>query len=261
MREMIGKILFFVSIFLLLKIYSFGQVCTPDPQYTNTSTQNGIYPDTLTDFTTAYAGVPYNQLITIVIPPDTTIPPLFPIPWDSTRLDSVYGLPASLSYACWNNNGTGNFNRCMFKGNSIGCAIITGTPASGEIGTHLLKFYTSNYLGGQTAANPYVITTYKIVVMANPAGVNEYPNIQVIKQNNPNPFNDKSEILFTAEDFGTAQFKIYNMIGTVVQEYDIAVKKGINKLALDAKDFDSGIYFYALVSGSNAFTRKMIVKK
>ena len=51
------------------------------------------------------------------------------------------------------------------------------------------------------------------------------------------------------------------MIGTIVQEYEIKVKKGINKLELDAKDFESGIYFYSIVNGNNVFTRKMIVKK
>ena len=148
----------------------------------------------------------------------------------------------------------------MWKGNSIGCAIITGTPTLAEVGTHPLKFYTNNFVGGQAGGNPYVITTYKIVVVNN-TSLNENPKIQVLLQNNPNPFNDKSEIQFSAEDNGIAQFKVYNMIGTVVLQYDIAVKKGLNKLMLDSKDFDSGVYFYSLVNGNNAFTRKMIVKK
>jgi hypothetical protein len=138
--------------------------------------------------------------------------------------------------------------------------IITGNPTTSDIGTHPLQFLTNNYVGGSATANPYVAKGYKIVVNAS-NGVNEYPGIQIIQQNTPNPFDDKSEIVFTSDDFGTAQFKIYNMIGNAIQQYDIAVKKGINKLVLDAKDFDSGVYFYSLVSGKNAFTRKMIVKK
>lgn len=258
---MIKKLLLIPIAVLLLKSTSFGQACTPDPQYTNTSTQNGIYPDTLTDFDTAYVGIPYSQLVTIVIPPDTNAIPPFPsIVWDSTRLDSVTGLPASLGYLCWNNDGFGNMNRCKWKGNSIGCAIITGTPTIGEVGTHPLKFYTNNWVGGSSSANPYVITTYKIVVV-NTTAINENPRIQILEQNSPNPFGDKSEIQFSAEDIGVAQFKVYNLIGTVVQQYDIMVKKGLNKVILDAKDFDSGVYFYSVVHGNNAFTRKMIVKK
>lgn len=259
---MLKKILLLAVCIPILNYSSFGQACTPDPQYTNTSTQNGIYPDTLTDFDTAYVGIPYSQLVTIVVPPDTqAVPPPFPpIPWDSTRLDSVQGLPNSLSYACWNNNGFGNANRCMWKGNSIGCAIITGTPTLSEVGTHPLKFYTNNWVGGQSGANAYVITTYKIVVVNN-TSVNENPKIQLVMQNNPNPMVDKSEIQFSAEENGIAHFKIYNLIGTVVQQYDIVVRKGMNKIELDSRNFDSGIYFYSLSHGNNAFTRKMVVNK
>jgi len=257
---MIKKLLLLSSAVLLFELPSFGQACTPDPQYTNTSTQNGIHPDTLTDFDTAYAGVPYTQLITIVVPPDTTpnFPPI-PIPWDSTVLVSVTGLPTSLNYACWNNSSKPN--RCAWNGNSIGCAIITGTPTTGEIGTHPLVFNTNSYIGGQSSPNSYAITTYKIVVMPSTNAVNENPKIQILTQNNPNPFGDRSEIQFSAEDNGVAQFKVYNLIGTVIKQYEINVKKGINKLELDGKDYDSGIYFYSLSHGNTAFTRKMIVNK
>ncbi len=257
--------LLLASTILLLELPSFGQQpCIPDPQYTNTSTQNGIYPDTITNFGPAYVGTPYSQLITVVIPPDTNSGPPQNIVfvWDSTVLTSVTGLPASLSlsYACWNQNGFGNPNRCAWKGNSIGCAVITGTPVAGDIGTHTLQLYTNTYLQGG-GANPYTVTGYKIVVMPAVGAVNENPNIQILQQNNPNPFSNLSEIQFTAEDNGTAQFKIYNLIGTVIQQYDMKVKKGINTLELDAKNFDSGIYFYSVVHGSTSFTRKMIVKK
>lgn len=256
---MIKKILFIASAVFLLELPSFGQACTPDPQYTNTTTQRGVHPDTIVNFDTAYVGTPYSQLITIVIPPDTTVPFFGSVTWDSTVLTSVSGLPASLSYACWNTSSQPN--RCAWNGNTIGCAIITGTPVIGDVGTHPLQFSTDNYLDF-LGNNPYTITGYRIVVMSAPNAINESAKGgQILQQNNPNPFGDLSEIQFTAEDNGTVQFKIYNLIGTVIQHYDVKVKKGINKLELDAKDFDSGIYFYSVVHGSNSFTRKMIVNK
>lgn len=255
---MIKKLLILTSFFLLQKEYSFAQVCTPDPQYTNTSTDKGTHPDTIVNFVTGYAGTPYAQTVTIVVPPDTTVPFLGAITWDSTVLTGVTGLPPGFTYAC--SNSSAKPNLCSWKGNSIGCAIITGNPTASDVGTYPLQFMTSNYLGGSTTANPYTAKGYKIIIQAA-ASVNENPNIQIIQQNTPNPFDDRSEIVFTSEGFGTAHFKVYNMIGNVVKEYEIAVKKGINKLMLDAQDFDSGVYFYALVSGNNAFTRKMIVKK
>lgn len=259
------KHLFFllIAVFFYFNTSFSQQACTPDPQYNNTSADAGIHPDSAQNFDTAYVGIPYTQLVTVVIPPDTQAfpPPFPPIPWDSTRLDSVNGLPASMTHACWNNNGSGSSSRCMWKGNSIGCAIISGTPTAGEVGTHNLTFYTSNYVGGQSGANPYTITYYKIVVMPASNAVNEIPKIQAVMQNTPNPFSDKSEIIFTAEDNGMAKFRVYDMVGTVVKEYDIWARKGINKIEIDAKEYNSGVYFYSLSHGNNAFTRKMIIKK
>lgn len=255
---MVKKLFFLAALFFLLKSNAFSQACTPDPQYTNTSTQKGTHPDTIVNFVQGYAGTPYSQTITIVVPPDTTVPILGKIVWDSTVLVSVTGLPAGFTYACYNNSAKPYL--CSWKGNSIGCAIITGNPTSSDVGTHPLQFLTNNYVGGSPSANPYTAKGYKIIINAA-SGVNENPNIQILQQNTPNPFDDISEIQFIAEDNGVAQFKVYNLIGTVVQNYDIAVKKGLNKIELNAKDFDSGVYFYSLAHGTTAFTRKMIVKK
>lgn len=255
---MAKKLLLLSALFFFLKAYSFGQACTPDPQYTNTSTDKGTHPDTIVNFVQGYEGSPYAQTVTIVVPPDTTVPFIGAITWDSTVLVSVTGLPPGFTYACANSSPKPTL--CSWKGNSIGCVIITGNPTTPDIGTYPLQFLTNNYLGGSGTPNPYTAKGYKIIINASNS-VNEYPNIQIVQQNNPNPFDERSEIVFTADDNGVAQFKIYNMIGNMVQEYDIAVKRGTNKLMLDAKDFDSGIYFYSLVQGSQVFTRKMIVKK
>ena len=136
---MIKKLLLIPIAIFILKIASFGQACTPDPIYTT----NGVHPDSATGFDTAYVGIAYTQLVTIIIPKDTT--PIFPpiaLTWDSTILVSISGMPASMSYACWNNST--NPNRCSWKGNTKGCAIITGTPTAGEVGTHALLFKTDN---------------------------------------------------------------------------------------------------------------------
>lgn len=253
------QLLLLAGALFILKTFSFGQACTPDPQYTNTNTQRGIYPDTITNFAAACVGTPYSQLVTIVIPADTNSgPPLFiTFTWDSTVMASVTGLPASLSYACWNNSSKPNL--CTWNGNSIGCAIITGTPATADIGTHNLVFNTNNYLrgyGNKTAA----VTGYKIVVSVC-TGVDENPNVQELIQNNPNPFSDKTEIYFTAEENGTAEFKIFDMLGTQVYHSSVKAKSGLNKIEVNAKDFNSGIYFYSIAHGNNAFTRKMVVNK
>ena len=91
--------------------------------------------------------------------------------------------------------------------------------------------------------------------------MNEVQDAAVLLQNSPNPFSDKTEISFTTEENGTAQLKIYNLLGSVVQQSEVRVNKGMNKIQLDAKNFDSGVYFYSLVYGNNVSTRKMVINK
>jgi hypothetical protein len=115
-------------------------------------------------------------------------------------------------------------------------------------------------LAGNVNANSFVAKGYRIVVNAA-SGIHENQDVQFLQQNNPNPFDDISEVQFTAPYSGTAQFKIYNLVGGVIQQYEVTVKKGVNKIKLDARDFDSGVYFYSLVHETEAFTRKMVVLK
>ncbi len=241
-------------LFFCVVSISFSQVCTPDPS----ATKNGTHPDTLVNFVPAYAGTPYSQTITIVVPMDTTVPILGKIKWDSTALSGVTGLPPGFTYSCSNTSSKPNL--CSWPGGTKGCVIITGNPTTADIGTYPLKFQTNNYLGGSTTANPYVANGYKIIVNAANS-INEVLDIVFFKQNSPNPFDEKSEISFTSNDNGTVQFKIYDMIGSIVQDFDIEVKKGTNKIVLNGRDFEAGIYFYSLVNGKNSFTRKMVVKK
>lgn len=249
---------FLIAFLFLLRLNSFGQACTPDPQYTNTNTQRGVHPDTITNLATAYVGVSYAQTITIVVPPDTAVPILGKIVWDSTVLVNVSGLPTGFTYAC--SNTSSKPNRCSWKGNSIGCLIITGTALSADTGTHPLLFSTNNYVGGNATPTPYTAKGYKIVVKSA-SGVNENTNIRFLQQNNPNPFSDVSEIQFFATNNDIVHFKIYNILGETIQEFNVNAKKGMNKLTVDAKDFNSGIYFYSFTQGTDLITRKMIVEK
>ena len=86
------KNLLAAAVLILTFSISYSQNCIPDGQYTT----NGIHPDSATNFAPAYAGTPYSQLITVIIPQDTTVFPFPPIPWDSTVMVSMTGLPPDL---------------------------------------------------------------------------------------------------------------------------------------------------------------------
>jgi hypothetical protein len=255
---MIKKILLFSGIIFMIQASSYGQACTADPQYTNTTTQKGAHPDTIINLAPAYVGKPYSQTLTLVFPTDTTIAPFGALAWDSTVVTGYAGLPTSLTPACWNKGSKPN--RCSWTGNSIGCSIITGTPLAGDIGTHLLTVNTNNYLAGTGTAQAYAIKGYKIIV-SMPTGIDEETNSQTLLQNNPNPFSDKTEILFTSNEPGSAAFRIYDMIGKMVYQSTVNVENGTNKIEVNAKDFESGIYFYTIIYHNNSFTRKMVISK
>ena len=80
---------------VLFSPLTLAQVCTPDPQYT----APGIYPDSATGFAPAIQCTYYAQLITNIVPPDTTSSGIT-CTIDSVVLDDVIGLPPGLTYAC-----------------------------------------------------------------------------------------------------------------------------------------------------------------
>ncbi len=57
-----------LTLTLALAFVGANAQCTPDPQFTIA----GIYPDSATGLTGAIVGQPYNEVITIVTPLDTS---------------------------------------------------------------------------------------------------------------------------------------------------------------------------------------------
>lgn len=110
---------------LLTPLTGQSQVCTPDPN----APASGIFPDTLAN---ACPGVPYNAVITLGIPNDTTINgPFGPITAtiDTIIINNITDLPPGITYAC-------EPPTCKFPGGTKGCVVFSGTPTAG--GTFLL---------------------------------------------------------------------------------------------------------------------------
>ena len=233
-----------------------AQACVPNPSFTGI----GIDPDSATNFAPAYANSPYSQLVTIRVPQDTQAlpPPIPPLSWDSTVMVSMTGLPPGFTYNCWN-AGPGNQSRCSWRGNTAGCALITGNPTINDTGTYNLTINTQNYVGGSSSPINYVITYYKIVVNA-PSSVAESNGVSFeVLQNYPNPFSDKSEISFNTATAGNAEVKIFNMVGTEITRFHIKAKHGMNKFTVDSKSFTSGVYMYSITSGEKTITKRMVI--
>ena len=233
------------------------QACTPDPQYNDTDADRGVYPDSATGFAPAYAGQAYMQLVTIVVPPDTTVFPIT-LPFDSIVLSSFTGLPAGFTYACWNTSSLPN--RCAWPGNSIGCLQISGNPTIADTGTYNLMFNGNAYVGGNPSAVPFTIDYYKIRVYG-PQSINEPSKTMfTASQNEPNPFRGKTRINYTMPNSGEVGLVVYNMLGKAVYTTKLQAVKGENTVEISSSTLAPGVYMYTLSSASGNVTRRMVVE-
>jgi endo-1,4-beta-xylanase len=91
------------------------------------------------------------------------------------------------------------------------------------------------------------------------------PSEFILEQNYPNPFNPKTTISFSMTKSETISLKIFNILGrevaTLVDENLAADDYAVT---WDATYFDgtkaaSGLYFYRLVAGNTAITKKMLL--
>jgi hypothetical protein len=90
----------------------------------------------------------------------------------------------------------------------------------------------------------------------------EIPKTYELEQNYPNPFNPTTNVHFSIPKDGNVSFKVYNSLGQLVDTYlDGFVKAGRYNAEIDGSNWASGIYFYTLISGDFAQTRKMILVK
>ncbi|MBI5470849.1 MAG: T9SS type A sorting domain-containing protein [Ignavibacteriae bacterium] len=83
-----------------------------------------------------------------------------------------------------------------------------------------------------------------------------------LAQNYPNPFNTTTTIEFAVPFPAFTTLKIFNVLGEEVRvlqsEY---MTQGVHRIVWDAKDISSGIYFYQLLTGNRALTKRMMLVK
>ncbi len=237
------KKLLLLTCAVLLNIAAANAQCTPDPQYTSP----GIYPDSATGFVSGCEGMPYEEIITNVVPVDTLVEliPGFPttVAFDSIVIVDFQGLPASgnLTYAC-----SSTLGGCSFAGGEAGCVVIQGTPDASDVGTHNLAITVDVYVGGiPTASTSEVIDWYSIVI--DPAssctsGLDETGGDQFTLYPNP----AETSLTLDGINPSASSITITNINGQVV--------KMITDIKSDSEEInisqlENGIYFVQIDSG------------
>lgn len=83
-----------------------------------------------------------------------------------------------------------------------------------------------------------------------------------LSQNYPNPFNPTTKISFSLPEVAQVQINIYNVLGQLVAKLvDQQMSAGNYTVNFNAENLSSGIYFYSMKAGSQAFTKKMTLTK
>jgi hypothetical protein len=245
------------SLFMLVGMAS--AQCTPDPS----KTSPGYYPDSATGIPPAYATVAYSTIVQVRTPKDTVVQPYGSIHVNYIQLDSVKGLPSGFTYATNPTNGN-------FPGGSNGCILLTGMPTvAEETGGPasngkfpIVVYYHSNVtvpvVGtvNQPGTNKY----YHITVLPMAAGIVENENDKFnVQPNSPNPADLRTDIHYWMPVTDDVEFRVYNVLGSLINSKMIHSDKGNNKYTLDTSTLTPGIYLYSVRSGNKTISRRMIV--
>lgn len=244
-------LLVFTTIGSFLISDSFAQ-CTANVSCIPPTKTYGICPDSATGMAQGIVGVPYTQVMSMMVPangadfgyPTATI--------TSIDIISVDSLAPGLTYVC-------NPSNCSFPGNSNRCILISGTPT--QVWNHqvIVNAMAHATIFGFPASLPQTNKQYRSIVVS-PLGIESLdPSKFEVTQNNPNPFDFKTEIQFSSTKAENIDFKVFNMLGAIVYSKTINAEKGMNTIELDASNFPSGIYVYSVKNGDKTITKRMIV--
>ncbi|MCK4980645.1 MAG: T9SS type A sorting domain-containing protein, partial [Candidatus Delongbacteria bacterium] len=103
-----------------------------------------------------------------------------------------------------------------------------------------------------------------VSVWSRTVGIDDIPipTMTKLEQNYPNPFNPTTEINFSLDKDAFAKLTVFNSNGEIIQKLNNKrLKKGIHRFNFNAKNLNSGIYFYQLEVDGIRSSKKMILIK
>lgn len=245
--------LIFVVLFAAISINSNAQ-CTP-----NTSQNAFLIPDTATDLAPAFTYMPYDEVIYIAVPSDTTVYSL-PTTIDSVVITGITGLPPSISFAVTPGSA-------VIHGGGFGCIQFTGTPTNAEIGTYPLvinSLISANIMLVGDTTIPIPLQGYSLKVLDSASFGIYHPDNHYefsVFQNTPNPFNSLTEIAFLSPGKEKINIEVYDITGNMVFSKDLVSVQGYNSVIFDGTKLPSGVYIYKVSNGQLTVSKRMSLTK
>lgn len=246
---------------------SFAQVCERDSSLLMTGELLApAYWDSITmeyNLNDACISHPYNQSITINIPPNFQGIPLNNVSIAATG--AILDLPVGLTYSCDPPN-------CVFLPNTLACIRIFGTPTTANTApdTFDLKIRVAiNSLIGTFNLNfPDEIPNlpdphYYLALKDAQCLVGTYDqNVGLgYVKNVPNPFSNETTIQVESIKPGDFKFEVFNLVGKRVFAQELRLDAGVNEISFDGSSLPNGSYFYSIGNRDGKVTRRMVVAR
>ena len=205
-----------------------AQVCTPDASVGDVP---GLYPDTLAN---GQIGLPYNQVISVVIPEDTSLSVGgFEIALDicSFKLDSIPNLPEGMSFEC-------DQEDCLFvidhsdTTTKRGCVLLSGTPEEVVGPDDSLQVYVSVVAGsvndetfeceplGIEIPEEFTTILFKTqlkIIDPNATSIDEAFREELQVSLYPNPATGTSTLSYQLENTANIKVELLDLMGRVNQ--------------------------------------------
>jgi hypothetical protein len=210
---------------------------------------------------------PYNQSVTFNVP-DTFNFQGIPFPISQVSIPASGGianLPVGLSYSCDPPN-------CVFVANSLGCVLISGTPAASNTpGNFSLSFsitlvspslpfpITQQFPGTIAPGNEYIIQVRQTGQCSS--GTNDLNSSINGLKNVPNPFSQYTTIVVDAKTSDNFQFEVFDLLGQRIHQQMVNLTEGRNEFTFDAGDLVNGTYYYSIGNQEGKSTRMMVLHR
>ncbi len=196
---------------------------------------------------------------------------------DSIRVDSIAGLPCGVS---WTTNKAAQGN--IFATNEIGCFQLSGTSTDGE-GVYKTEMYITPWVNGGATPFPQqpasLLNNTRIIVKVVATGtsctavtdtvasscytyytsVNDVASNLSKFNNQPNPFSNFTNIIFTAKENAVYTVKVVNMLGAVVYQEQVSAEPGVNAIRMERNGLPAGVYVYSITNGTHSVSKRMMI--
>ena len=147
-------------------------------------------------------------------------------------------------------------------GGTYGCFIVQGNPTQAEVGVYTMTLHTTIYLGHSSANTQFYNVDFNFVVLDSATiGFSDVKENQfIVRQNAPNPFDDKTTIRFHSPQSDYYIFEVYSIDGRLVHKEVVNADKGINRIEFAKGDLPSGLYIYQLKNDAYSVRKRMIIR-